>query len=41
MEMKNEAVTTMEKAIEMGSQMEEPPFDFDNMKKMLAEWKSN
>lgn len=39
MEMKDEAVMTMEKAIEMGSQMEEPPFDFDNMKKMLAEWK--
>jgi hypothetical protein len=39
MEMKDEAVATMEKAIEMGSRMEEPPFDFDNMKKMLAEWK--
>lgn len=41
MEMKEEAVATMEKAIEMGSQMEQPPFDFDNMKKILAEWKSN
>jgi hypothetical protein len=41
MEMKNEAVRTMEKAVEMGSQMEQPPFDFDNMKKMLEEWKSN
>ena len=39
MEMKDEAVATMEKAIGMGSQMEEPPFDFDNMKKLLAEWK--
>jgi len=39
MEMKDEAVSTMEKAIEMGSQMEQPPFDFDNMKKILAEWK--
>jgi hypothetical protein len=39
MEMKDEAVATMEKAIGMGSQMEEPPFDFDNMKKLLADWK--
>jgi hypothetical protein len=39
MEMKDEAVATMEKAIEMGSRMEELPFDFDNMKEMLAEWK--
>jgi hypothetical protein len=30
----------MEKAIELGSKMEEAPFDFENMKKMLAEWKS-
>jgi hypothetical protein len=29
----------MEKAIELGSKMENPPFDYDNMKKMLADWK--
>jgi len=37
--MKNEAIATMEKAIALGSKMEEAPFDFDNMKAMLAEWK--
>jgi len=37
--MKNEAIATMEKAIELGSKMESAPFDYDNMKKMLAEWK--
>jgi hypothetical protein len=36
---KKEAITTMEKAIEYGSKMKNAPFDFDNMKKMLAEWK--
>ena len=30
---------TMEKAIELGSKMESAPFDFDNMKNMLADWK--
>lgn len=37
--MKNEAIATMEKAIDLGSKMESAPFDYDNMKKMLAEWK--
>ncbi|HEY6438184.1 MAG TPA: DUF2911 domain-containing protein [Ignavibacteriaceae bacterium] len=37
--MKSEAVATMEKAIELGGKMESAPFDYDNMKKMLAEWK--
>ena len=39
MDMKNDAVTTMEKAISLGSKMESQPFDFDNMKKMLEDWK--
>jgi hypothetical protein len=39
MEKKSDAITTMEKAIELGSKMENPPFDFENMKKMLAGWK--
>ena len=37
--MKKEAIATMEKAIALGSKMENAPFDFDNMKSMLAEWK--
>ena len=37
--MKNESIATMEKAVALGSKMEEAPFDFDNMKAMLAEWK--
>ena len=37
--MKNDAIATMEKAIDLGSKMESAPFDYDNMKKMLAEWK--
>jgi hypothetical protein len=37
--MKSEAIATMEKAIGLGSKMENAPFDFDNMKAMLAEWK--
>ena len=37
--MKNEAIATMEKSIDLGSKMESAPFDYDNMKKMLAEWK--
>ena len=36
--MKDEAIATMEKAIDLGSQMDDAPFDYDNMKKMLAEW---
>jgi len=37
--MKDEAIATMEKAIDLGSKMESAPFDYENMKKMLAEWK--
>jgi hypothetical protein len=37
--MKNESVATMEKAIALGSKMEEAPFDYNNMKKMLEDWK--
>ena len=37
--MENEAITSMEKAIELGSKMESAPFDFDSMKKMLEDWK--
>ena len=37
--MKSEAIATMEKAIELGSKMDSAPFDYDNMKKMLEEWK--
>ena len=39
MDMKNEAISKMEKAIELGNKMDNPPFDFDNMKKMLDNWK--
>jgi len=37
--MKNESIATMEKVIALGSKMEEAPFDYDNMKKMLEDWK--
>jgi len=37
--MKNEAIATMEKAVALGSKMESAPFDYDNMKKMLEDWK--
>jgi hypothetical protein len=36
----DEAVSEMEKAIDYGSKMENKPFDFDGMKKLLEEWKS-
>jgi hypothetical protein len=39
MNQKNEAISTMEKAIEMGGKMPNAPFDFDRMKQMLADWK--
>ena len=39
MNKKSDAITTMEKAIDLGSKMENPPFDFENMKKMLTGWK--
>jgi hypothetical protein len=37
--LKNEAIATMEKAVSLGSKMESAPFDYDNMKKMLEDWK--
>jgi hypothetical protein len=37
--MKDEAIATMEKAVALGGKMESAPFDFDNMKKMLEDWK--
>lgn len=37
--MKDPAIATMEKAIELGGKMENAPFDYENMKKKLAEWK--
>lgn len=39
MNKKTEAVSTMEKAIELGGKMPSAPFDFDRMKQMLADWK--
>ncbi|HVO75054.1 MAG TPA: DUF2911 domain-containing protein [Ignavibacteriaceae bacterium] len=36
---KAEAITLMEKALEMGKKMEQKPFDYDQMEKLLAEWK--
>jgi len=38
MNKKDEAIATMEKAIEYASKLQPAPFDFDNMKKLLAEW---
>lgn len=37
---KQEAITTMEKALDMGKKMENKPFDLDVMEKKLGEWKS-
>jgi hypothetical protein len=39
MNKKSEAISTMEKAIELGNKMPDAPFDFDRMKQMLADWK--
>jgi hypothetical protein len=39
MDKESDAIATMEKAIELGSKMENAPFDYENMKKMLADWK--
>ncbi len=39
MNRKSEAITTMEKAIDYGSRLKNPPFDLENMKKLLADWK--
>lgn len=36
----DEAIITMEKAIDYGSKMKETPFDLDSMNKMLSEWKA-
>jgi len=38
--MKIEAIATMDKAIELGAKMENAPFDYNRMKELLAEWKS-
>ncbi|MGD8306671.1 MAG: DUF2911 domain-containing protein [Ignavibacteria bacterium] len=38
--MKEKAIKMMEKAIELGGKMESAPFDYDRMKKLLAEWAS-
>ena len=35
----DEAISTMEKAIDYGSGMDSKPFDFENMKEMLDKWK--
>ena len=37
--MNKEAVATMEKAIDLGNKMQNPPFDFEVMKAMLSDWK--
>lgn len=39
MNKKDEAIAAMEKAIDYGSKMDSQPFDFENMKKMLQEWR--
>jgi hypothetical protein len=39
MNKKSEAISTMEKAIELGNKMQDAPFDFDRMKQLLADWK--
>jgi hypothetical protein len=38
MDMKPEAISAMEKAIELGAKMESAPFDYDGMKELLTEW---
>ena len=40
MNKKEDAIVTMEKAIEHGSKMDNAPFDYERMKELLAEWKS-
>ncbi|MBT8379882.1 MAG: DUF2911 domain-containing protein [Ignavibacteria bacterium] len=37
--MTDDAIATMEKAIELGTNMDSAPFDFDRMKNMLADWR--
>jgi Protein of unknown function (DUF2911) len=36
---KDEAISVMEKAISRGTEMSDKPFDFDQMQKLLNEWK--
>jgi hypothetical protein len=36
---KNEAVSIMERTVELGNAMKDKPFDFDQMQKMLSDWK--
>jgi hypothetical protein len=36
---RKEAIALMEKALEKGKAMENKPFDFDDMQKLLSEWK--
>ena len=36
---KDAAIKTMTNAIKLGNAMENAPFDFERMKKMLADWK--
>jgi hypothetical protein len=38
---KKEAIAVMEKAVDYGSKMESQPFDFENMKTVLKEWKDS
>jgi hypothetical protein len=37
---KDEAIATMNKAIELGAKMGDTPFDYERMKELLAEWKT-
>lgn len=37
--MNEKSVATMEKALQLGANMENSPFDYDSMKEMLMEWK--
>lgn len=39
MNKKSEAISMMEKAIELGGKMQSAPFDFDRMKQMLSDWR--
>ena len=36
---KNEAVSIMERAIQIGNGMKDKPFDFEQMQKMMSDWK--
>lgn len=36
---KNDAVSIMERAIKLGNEMKDKPFDFEQMQKMLTDWK--